>query len=299
MGRTDDGARKPRAKATAPRRKTAAESASRAEATVPEPKPTDELRTRSELLWEPAARPTRGPRPALSRDDVVQAAIGLADAEGLGALTMHAVADRLGFTAMALYRYFPSKEALIDASVDAAMGQPPRPDASVAAWRAKVKHWAYAKRAMMCARPWLAELPFVAAPHGPNWLSWHEAFLDTVADTGLSPEDMMDMLSIVHGYVVGSSDIAISLARALARGGTAESWAQAVGRDLARAINDPRYPHLSRILTSSSGGLSPTSSLPTRAGKPRTMDDSFDFGLERVLDGIERYVVKVAGEGRE
>jgi AcrR family transcriptional regulator len=250
----------------------------------------EELRKRSELLWDAPLRPSRGPKPALSRADVVEAAISIAAKEGLAALTMHAVAKRLGFTTMAIYRYFPSKEALIDASVDAAMGLPPQRRDPRLGWRQEVKHWAYAKREMLCSRPWLAELPFVAAPHGPNWLSWHESFLQTIADTSLSPEDMMDMLSIVHGYVGGSSDTAISLARARSRGVSDEQWAQAVSADLQRAINDPRYPMLSSIFLSASGGISATSPLPARQGRPRTMDESFDFGLERVLDGIQHYM---------
>ena len=249
-----------------------------------------ELRKRSQLLWETQPRPSRGTKPKLSREEVVQAAITVADGDGLSALTMHTVAEKLGFSTMALYRYFPNKEALIDASVDAAMGTPPHRSGPREGWRQEVKHWAYAKRAMLCSRPWLAELPFVAAPHGPNWLSWHEAFLVTIADTGLSPEDRMDMLSVVHAYVSGASDTAISLARALSRGISAEEWAKAVGADLCRAINDPRYPNLSAILTSQSGGISDSSPLPVRAGKPRTMEEGFDFGLERVLDGIERYI---------
>ena len=249
-----------------------------------------ELRMRSELLWEAQVRPTRGPKPTMDRDDVVRAAMGIADAEGLAALTMHAVASALGFTTMALYRYFPNKEALIDACVDAAMGPPPAPRVSSTGWRQQVKHWAHAKRTMLCARPWLAELPFVAAPHGPNWLSWHEALLTCLVGLDLTPEDMMDMLSVVHGYVHGSADTAISLARSRARGIPDEEWAAAVGADLGRAIGDPRYPVLSAILTSASGGLATGGSLPAKAGKPRTMDDSFDWGLERVLEGIERYL---------
>ena len=249
-----------------------------------------ELRRRSEMLWEAQARPSRGPKPTLRREDVVRAAISLADADGLAALTMYAVAERLGFTTMALYRYFPNKEALIDASVDAAMGTPPPRSGPREGWRQEVKQWAYAKRAMLCSRPWLAELPFVAAPHGPNWLSWHEAFLQTISDTGLSPEDMMDVLSVIHGYVSGSSDTAISLARARSRGISFEEWAEAVSADLCRAVNDPRYPMLSAILSSASGGISSASPLPARAGRPRTLDESFDFGLERVLDGIQTYV---------
>ena len=250
----------------------------------------EELQKRSGLLWDSQLRPARGPKPALSRQDVVLAAISIADGAGLAALTMQAVAERLGFTTMALYRYFPNKEALIDASVDTAMGTPPQKSGPREGWRKEVKCWSYAKRAMLCSRPWLAELPFVAAPHGPNWLSWHEAFLQTIAETRLSPEDMMDMLSVVHGYVSGSSDTAISLARAKSRGISFEQWAQAVGSDLCRAINDPRYPILSSILSSKSGGISKASPLPARRGRPRTLDESFDFGLERVLDGIERYI---------
>ena len=249
-----------------------------------------DLRRRSELLWDTQLRPNRGPKPTLRREDVVESAISIADAEGLAALTMHAVAEALGFTTMALYRYFPNKESLVDAAVDAALGAPPHRAGPHEGWRAEIRHWAFAKRAMLCARPWLAELPFVAAPHGPNWLSWHEAFLRTIADTGLTPEDMMDVLSVVHGYVHGSSDTIISLARATARGVTPEQWAAAVGADLCRAINDPRYPLLSGILTSSSGGITETSSLPTKHGKPRTMDESFEWGLDQVLNGIQLYL---------
>lgn len=249
-----------------------------------------DIARRSELLWEAPPKPTRGPKAALTREDVVAAAIRVADAGDLAALTMHAVASELGYTPMALYRYFPNKEALVDAAVDAALGNPPARPGSHEGWRAEIRHWSYAKRAMLCARPWLAELPFVAAPHGPNWLSWHEAFLRTIAHTGLSPEDMMDVLSVVHGYVHGSSDTIISLARATARGVTPEQWAQAVGADLCRAINDPRYPLLSGILTSGSGGITADSPLPTKQGKPRTMDESFDWGFKRVMDGIALYL---------
>lgn len=249
-----------------------------------------DLRKRGELLWGEPTRPTRGPKPTVSREDVVRAAMTVAEQDGLAALTMHAVASRLGFTTMALYRYFPSKEALIDAAVDAALGEPPRPTGPRQDWRTEVKRWAFAKRDMFCRQPWLAEQPFVAAPHGPNWLSWHEAFLWTIADTGLSPEDMMDVLSVVTGYVTGASDTAISLARAQSRGASPEDWARAVGADLSRAIADPRYPLLSAVLTSASGGITEDSLLPTKHGRPRTLDESFGWGLDRVLDGVQRYM---------
>lgn len=236
-----------------------------------------ELRRRSELLWEDRTRSTRGPKAAFTPDDVVRAAMAIADEEGLGAVTMHAVAARLGFTTMALYRYFPNKEALYDAIVDAGMGLPPPPNPR-ADWRAEVTRWAHAKREMLCARPWLAELPFVAAPHGPNWLLWLEALAQSLWRTGLAPADVGQMISVIDGYTRGASDTSVSLARSRARGISEREWAAAVGADLGRAIGDPRFPAFEAIITA-----------PPEA-HTRTMAESFDFGLQRVLDGIERYV---------
>ena len=236
------------------------------------------LRLRSQLLWEDRTPSTRGPKPAVRPADVVRAAIGIADDEGLAALTMQNVATKLGFTPMALYRYFPNKEALYDAIVDAGMGLPPRPPEPREEWRAEVTRWAHAKRAMLIGRPWVAELPFVAAPHGPNWLAWLEALAEPLTRAGLSGQDVGQMLSIIDGYTRGASDTAISLARARARGISEQEWAAAVGADLGRAIGDPRFPSFAGILTAPADG------------KSRTMEESFDFGLQRILDGIELYI---------
>lgn len=236
------------------------------------------LRLRSQLLWEDRAPATRGPRAAFTPDDVVRAAMEIADKDGLGAVTMQAVSARLGLTTMAIYRYFPNKETLIDAIVDAGMGLPPQPAAPRGDWRAEVVQWAHAKRRMLCARPWLAELPFVAAPHGPNWLAWLEALAEPLSRTGLGGVMLGQMISVIDGYTRGASDTSISLARARARGISEHEWAAAVGADLGRAIGDPRFAAFAAILTA------------PLDGRPWTMEESFDFGLQRVLDGIDLYV---------
>lgn len=237
-----------------------------------------ELRRRSELLWDDRSVSTRGPKPTLTPDEVVRAAMEIADEGGIAAVTMQAVSARLGFTTMAVYRYFPSKETLLDAIVDAGLGRPPVPTGARGDWRAEVVQWARAERAMLCARPWLAELPFVAAPHGPNWLRWLEALCAPLSRTGLSAADVGQILSVIDAYTRGASDTAISLARARSRGTTDAEWAAAVGADLGRAIGDPRFPTFSALLTTPSDG------------KPRTLDQSFEFGLERVLDGVQLYI---------
>lgn len=236
------------------------------------------LRRRSELLWEDRSRATRGPKASVTPDEVVHAAMQIADQEGLSALTMQAVSASLGLTTMAVYRYFPSKEALYDAIVDAGMGQPPKPQEPRGNWRAELTEWAHAKRRMLISRPWLAELPFVAAPHGPNWLSWLEAVVDSLSMTNLTGEEKGQMLSILDGYTRGASDTAISLARAHTAGISEQEWAAAVGADLGRSIGDPRFPAFAAMLT---GPTDPHN---------RTMEESFDFGLQRILDGIEIYI---------
>lgn len=236
------------------------------------------LRKRSELLWEARTPSSRGPKPGLTPEDVIVAAMTIADEEGvLSAVSMHAVAARLGFTTMALYRYFPGKEAIYDAIIDAGLGRPPSPVPGDD-WRAEITRWAHARREMLCARPWIAELPFVAAPHGPNWLAWIEALGAPIRRLGLGPEEVGQMISVVDGYVRGASDTSISLARARMRGITEGEWAAAVGADLGRAIGDPRFPTFEWILTA------------PREGPGRSMEESFGFGLERVLAGIAAYV---------
>jgi AcrR family transcriptional regulator len=242
-------------------------------------KPDPEMQRRSQLLWEDRSRGTRGPKASFTPDEVVRAAMKIADDEGhLGAVTMQAVSGKLGLTTMAVYRYFPNKEALYDAIIDAGMGLPPKPLAPPDHWREEITRWAHAKRESLCDRPWLAELPFVAAPHGPNWLSWLEGLASPLKRAGFSGEILGQMLSIVDQFTRGASDTSISLARARARGISEKEWGAAVGADLGRTIGDPRFPAFASILTA------------PQVDRPRNMQESFDFGLQRVLDGIELYL---------
>jgi AcrR family transcriptional regulator len=83
------------------------------------------------LLWGIGKKPTRGPKPGLSVGRIVSAAVEVADAEGLGALSMRRVADRLGIGTMSLYTYVPGKAELIDVMLDTVLGETP---ASWATW---------------------------------------------------------------------------------------------------------------------------------------------------------------------
>src|ERR1700759_508304 len=82
------------------------------------------------LLWSAPARPRRGPKPSLSRERIVTAAIALADAEGLGSLSMPPLAATPGRGERALYRYVPGKAELVALMIDEAIGEPPAPGSS-------------------------------------------------------------------------------------------------------------------------------------------------------------------------
>ena len=82
------------------------------------------------LLWGLREAPRRGRKPSLTVQDVTRAAIEVADAEGLGAVSMARVAKQLGNSTMALYRYVESKESLLKLMADAALDEPD-PDAVV------------------------------------------------------------------------------------------------------------------------------------------------------------------------
>src|SRR5829696_2426943 len=149
------------------------------------------------LLWGSRDRPARGPKPGLSLDAIVQAAIEAADTDGLGALTMTRVAERLGVTTMALYRYVPGKDEMVDLMNDAALGPPPA--STGGAWRIETARWARSSLARFHGRPWLIDSVQRRVALGPNWLGWLDAGLRALSESGLSPSEMIPTVMLIDG----------------------------------------------------------------------------------------------------
>jgi AcrR family transcriptional regulator len=127
-----------------------------------------------ELLWGLRDRSRRGgPKPALSLDRIVSAAIELADAGGLAAVSMSRLADKLGFTTMSLYRYIASKEELLLLMIDASIGPPPQVDGS-AGWRERAEAWSRELLVFYRTHPWILEVPISGLPAGPRQLLWFD-----------------------------------------------------------------------------------------------------------------------------
>jgi len=219
------------------------------------------------LLWGTRARPSRGPKPQLTLDAVVRAAIEVADADGIDAVTMTRVAQRLDVTTMAIYRYVPRKEELVDLMNDHALGPPPTPGGG--SWRAEVARWARTSLSRFQNRPWLLETARRRVPIGPNWLGWLDAGLRALERSGLPSQEMISAVMLVDGHVRATAE--------LSSGPSAtERWARDFGTVLGSVIGDPRYAALTQVaMAKGSSRMSSGSASP------------FEFGLERILDGIE------------
>ncbi|HEX5203588.1 TetR/AcrR family transcriptional regulator [Paractinoplanes rhizophilus] len=143
---------------------------------------------------------TRGRPPAHTRDQVVDAAIRVADTEGLAAVTIRRVATEIGAGAMSLYTYVPDKDRLLDLMVDRVGATMPATPVT-GDWRADLLALAGAQRSLMRAHPWLpAALPNRRLT-GPHMLAYLERGLAALAPTGLDGPTKMELIALITGFV--------------------------------------------------------------------------------------------------
>ena len=156
------------------------------------------------LAWGKKPAPSRGPKPTLSSDHIARVAIRLADAEGLSAVTMQRLARKVGLTTMALYRYFPAKADLIALMVDSASDWPIHFGKPSLPWNTRLKEWAHRCLAIYSEHPWFLEATSSReGVMGPNELSWLEAALAMLAESGLGPKEQHHAFLAIIGHVRG------------------------------------------------------------------------------------------------
>src|SRR5258708_30847444 len=144
-----------------------------------------------EQAWGLRSRPHRGPRPGLSLERRVAAAVRMADAGGLAAVSMNRVAAELGTGTMSLYRYVASKDELVTLMVDAAWGPAPWTQASGAPgedWRSGLSRWASEMRACLHRPPWALQVPISGLPIRPHQGAWVEEGLRGLGEASLHQE---------------------------------------------------------------------------------------------------------------
>jgi AcrR family transcriptional regulator len=234
------------------------------------------------LLWGRQEAGRRGPKQRLSTEAVVQAAIALADAEGLAALSMRRVAETIGVSPMSLYTYVPSKAELVDLMFDRTLGATADPDDGVAGWRAKLAFIARQRWALVERHPWFLDLPLHRPPLGPNVLRKAEVLMAALDGAGLAGQDISLVAEALQNYVTGAQQSARDARDAESRSGiTDEQWIELIRPMLEEHFDAETYPALARL------GEAARRKAPVSHSE-RTA--RFEFGLERVLDGLEAYI---------
>jgi AcrR family transcriptional regulator len=233
-----------------------------------------------EAAWGVRTRPNKGPRPALSLERIVAAAVRVAASDGLQAVSMGRVASDLGVSTMSLYRYVGAKDELLALMADLTFEGPPAPRGTEESWRDGLSRWAWTELAVYRRNPWVLRIPISGPPVTPNAMAWLERGLGCLRDTGLGEGEKMSAMLLLTGFVRGQGMVQADIAAAQAAGATApESEMMAsYGRLLTRLTDPERFPALHAVIAA---GV---------FDEPDDGDFDFSFGLERVLDGIETLI---------
>jgi AcrR family transcriptional regulator len=222
-----------------------------------------------ELLWEPREPPRRGPKPALSIDRIAHAAVGIADSEGLVAVSMQRVANQLGFTKMALYRYVVSKAELLAVMIEQAVGDPPDLASVPGDWRGKLEEWARLMWATWDRHPWLPGATVGDRVVGPREFGWTESAVNALLGSGLEGRERMNAVVVLSGHIRNTQSMATA--------GT-QPWTTGRLLHLLHA-HAGRFPALTTAVESSASSAS-------------SGEDVREFGLRRLLDGLEKLIAE-------
>ncbi|SDB84598.1 transcriptional regulator, TetR family [Sanguibacter gelidistatuariae] len=215
-----------------------------------------------------------------SVDEVVKAAIALADEEGLEAVSMRRVADKLGISAMSLYTYVPGKAELIELMVDSIAAETPL-EPHVGTVRARLENIARQQWAEFGRHPWLLQVDSSRPPLGPGVSDRYEWQLAAVEGLGLSDLEMDQTLTLLVSVVAGPARAARAAQRTNESSGMSDrGWWEINAPLLEKVMDGGRFP-LSGRVGQNVGELYNGASASTL---------SFEFGLARVLDGIEQLI---------
>ncbi|PWW64211.1 TetR/AcrR family transcriptional regulator C-terminal domain-containing protein [Actinokineospora spheciospongiae] len=231
-----------------------------------------------------AGVPVRRREPELSRGRIVEVAVELADAEGLAALSMRGIAARLGVATMAPYRHVAGKDELVLLMIDHALGTVPLPDTAPPDWRTGLEVAARAQWAVYRRHPWLAHALSLTRPQLlPNAVAHSEWMLRSLDGLGLAPAVAFQVYVTVFNHVRGTAvNLEWEREAESASGLTDEQWMDTQSTALRAVLATGRFPAFARTVA---------------GGVDLELDELFDFGLQRLLDGIGGHLAEQRGDG--
>ncbi|GII94120.1 TetR/AcrR family transcriptional regulator C-terminal domain-containing protein [Sinosporangium siamense] len=232
-------------------------------------------------IWMRPERPAYGPKPAYSRAQITEAAVRIADAEGLEAATMRRIAAEIGAGVMSLYRYVPSRDNLVELVADRLQGEIDLEGLPSGDWRADLTRYACEHRAMWLRHPWVVTVHRALPSYGPNQLLLIERVMG-VLDAHVSIDENLGLMAMLNSYIEGAVREEISWAGEVRRSGLSESeWTARSYPRIQQLTNSGKYPIFTKIVM--------------QARQPHlSYDDRFRHGLERVLDFIATTLPRTA-----
>jgi AcrR family transcriptional regulator len=232
-----------------------------------------------DLLWRdhPAAsvRGARGPQARRSTGEVVRSAIALADAEGLDAVTIRAVAQSLSMSPMSVYTHVNSRDDLLVLMADAAHASASLPRFGKTSWRTRVRRVAESNLALIRAHPWLAHLTDDRVALGPGTIAKYDHELHAFDGTALGDLDRDAALTFVIDFARSSAS---AMLRAGQRGDFAEVWQESAD-SLGRYVGDS-YPLAQRVGQAAGEHMA----------APYSAEHAWEFGLQRVIAGLSALI---------
>ncbi|TXS47302.1 TetR/AcrR family transcriptional regulator [Streptomyces sp. OR43] len=227
-----------------------------------------------EVIWARPERAGRGPKPAFSRADIAAAAVRIADAEGLDAVSMRKVAAELGCGTMSLYNYVPRKEDLYELMLDAVSAGYDLPDPS-GDWRADLLALAHQARGMMRRHTWVPRLMSPVYGFSPNALRYLEYALSCLDGVDARFGEKMELIAMLNGVVTTYTANEIATAERSRSLPWSEEQEQAARTGyLISQIMTGKYPRMAAGFAEDPG--------------PIDLDAVFDRALARVLDSFGR-----------
>ena len=213
-------------------------------------------------------KPNDEARAPLSRARVLEAAIGLADESGIASLTMRKLAQELGVEAMTLYYYVSNKDEILDGMVDIVVGEIELPSLA-ADWKAAIRRTAISAHAVLIRHPWAASLMLSSAGVSDARLRYMNSILGSLRLSGFSAAMTDHAYHALESHIIGFTLWVVGMDL-----GSDEDLAL-LATDFLRDLPRDRLPHLAEHVE--------------QHLKPRNPDDgSFAFGLDLILDGLER-----------
>ena len=208
-------------------------------------------------------------RAPLSRERVLRGAVAVADASGIGALTMRSLASELGVKPMSLYHYVAGKDEILDGIVDLVFSEIELP-ASGGDWRSQMRLRANSARHALRRHPWAIGLMESRSKPGRATLQHHDAVIGALRKGGFSIPMAAHAYSVLDGYIYGFALTHTNLPFET----TAET--AELAQDIMGRFSADEYPHLTEL----------TVQHVLQPGYDYAKE--FEFGLDLILDGLER-----------